>query len=67
MNFATFSGEKFDNWKMRLPEEDELKGHDWRGEEIYEGDLVREINGELIKVNDIEEYLDSEFGPSFEA
>lgn len=39
------------------PEEDEIFGEDWNGNNIYFGDEYFDIDGELVKVEDAEEYL----------
>lgn len=66
MNFATFPGEKFDNWKMRLPEEEQPIMADWRGNDVFEGDLIYLIGSDVVLKEDIENYIESEFGPATE-
>ena len=41
------------------PEEEKSFGKDWDGNDIYEGDEYFDIDGELVKVEDAEEYLNS--------
>lgn len=39
------------------PEEDEIFGEDWNGNNIYFGDEYFDIDGELVLVEDIEEFI----------
>lgn len=39
------------------PEEDEIFGEDWNGNNIYFGDEYFDIDGELVLVEDIEEFV----------
>lgn len=39
------------------PEEEKSFGKDWHGNDIYDGDEYFDIDGELVKVEDAEEYL----------
>lgn len=44
-------------------EQDEPKifGTDWQGREIYEGDEFYEIDGELVLVDELDEYAQERF------
>jgi len=39
------------------PEEDEIFGEDWKGNNIYFGDEYLDIDGELVLVEDVEEFI----------
>ena len=39
------------------PEEDEIFGEDWNGNNIYFGDEYFDIDGELVLVDEIEEFV----------
>lgn len=39
------------------PEEDEIFGEDWNGNNIYFGDEYFDINGNLVLIEDIEEFI----------
>lgn len=39
------------------PEEDEIFGEDWNGNNIYFGDEYFDIDGELVLVEEIEEFV----------
>ena len=39
------------------PEEDEIFGEDWNGNNIYFGDEYFDINGYLVLIEDIEEFI----------
>lgn len=39
------------------PEDSKSYGKDWNGNDIYDGDEYFDIDGELVKVEDAEEYL----------
>lgn len=39
------------------PEEDEIFGEDWNGNNIYFGDEHFDIDGELVLVEEIEEFV----------
>lgn len=39
------------------PEEDEIFGEDWNGNNIYFGDEYFDIDGKLVLVEDIEEFI----------
>lgn len=39
------------------PEEDEIFGEDWNGNNIYFGDEYFDIDGELVLVEGIEEFI----------
>ena len=39
------------------PEDSKSYGTDWNGNDIYDGDEYFDIDGELVKVEDAEEYL----------
>lgn len=39
------------------PEEDEIFGEDWNGNNIYFGDEYFDIDGELVLVEDVEEFV----------
>ena len=39
------------------PEEDEIFGEDWNGNNIYFGDEYVDIDGELVLVDEIEEFV----------
>lgn len=41
------------------PEYPKSYGTDWNGNDIHEGDEYYDIDGELVKVEDVEEYLSS--------
>ena len=39
------------------PEEDEIFGEDWNGNNIYFGDEYFDIDGELVLVEEVEEFV----------
>lgn len=39
------------------PEEDEIFGEDWNGNNIYFGDEYFDIDGELVLVEDVDEFV----------
>ena len=39
------------------PEEDEIFGEDWNGNNIYFGDEYFDIGGNLVLIEDIEEFI----------
>lgn len=39
------------------PEEDEIFGEDWNGNNIYYGDEYFDIDGNLVLIEDIEEFI----------
>lgn len=39
------------------PEEDEIFGEDWNGNNIYFGDEYFDIDGELVLVEDVEDFV----------
>ena len=41
------------------PEDAKSFGTDWKGHEIYEGDECWDVDGEYVKVEDAEEFLNS--------
>lgn len=41
------------------PEESKSYGLDWKGHEIYEGDECWDVDGEYVKVEDAEAFLNS--------
>lgn len=43
------------------PEEDEIFGEDWKGNNIYFGDEYLDIDGELVLVEDIEEFISENY------
>lgn len=49
----------FESMHNSYLEQDEPKvfGTDWNGNDIYDGDEYFDIDGELVKVEDAEEYL----------
>lgn len=43
--------------KYLEPEEDEIFGEDWNGNNIYFGDEYFDIDGELVLVEEVEEFV----------
>lgn len=39
------------------PEEDEIFGEDWNGNNIYYGDEYYDIDGNLVLVDDVDEFV----------
>jgi len=39
------------------PEEDEIYGEDWNGNNIYFGDEYFDIDGNLVLVDDVDEFV----------
>lgn len=39
------------------PEEEKSFGEDWKGHDIYAGDEYFDVDGELVLVEDIEEFI----------
>lgn len=53
----------FESMHNSYLEQDEPKvfGTDWKGHEIYEGDEYFEIDGELVLVEELDEYAKERF------
>lgn len=53
----------FEQMHSHYLEQDEPKvfGTDWQGHEIYEGDEFYEIDGELVLVDELDEYAQERF------
>lgn len=53
----------FESMHNSYLEQDEPKvfGTDWKGHEIYEGDEYFEIDGELVLVEELDEYAQERF------
>lgn len=62
-----FPSAAFDRWKTVPPEEEEPIMVDWRGGYVEKGDLIYVIEGNAVMKDDLEEYIETVYGPSFEA
>lgn len=51
----------YDLWLSTVPEERSVAS-DWQGDDLYEGDRVYEINGQLVKEDDLKTFIESEYG-----
>lgn len=62
-----FPSAAFDRWKTTPPEEEEPIMVDWNGNDVFEGDLIYLIGSDVVLKEDIENYIETEFGPATEA
>lgn len=67
MEFADFPDAAFDRWKTTLPDEEQPIAQDWHGNDVFEGDLIYTIGSDVVLKEDLENYIESEFGPATEA
>lgn len=51
----------YDLWLSTIPEERSI-ATDWQGEDLFEGDTVYTIDGQLVKEEDLKSFINYEHG-----
>lgn len=65
--FTLQEANAYDRWKTEPPDEPEPVGKDWRGNEIYAGELIYIIGVDVVLKEELEEYIETTIGKAVEA